>query len=173
MWRKSPLIGLCLIVFMLGIVVPPANAKDNFIYKAGGKITNYDNAPSCEIVSGEWSVTVTNDGVVCFRAFYIEKNLDAIVENSPVGSHDQFWLKNTDYSNVQIIGDALVFKCGLNGLNITKLWTKMDGTKEWTYLGGGRPYIIIDSEGFWLDRNPFGVLQVWDILGTTNYINIK
>ena len=170
MWRKSPLIALCVVVFMLVIVVPPANAKDNFIYKAGGKLTSYGNAPSCEIVSGEWSVTVTNEGVVCFRAVYIEKNLDAIEEKSPVGSHDQFWLKNTDYSNVQIIGDALIFRCGLN---ITKLWTKMDWTKEWTYLAGGRPKIIIDSEGFWLDRGPFGVLQVWDILGTTNHINIK
>ncbi|VVB60243.1 Uncharacterised protein [uncultured archaeon] len=171
MWRKSNLIALCLIVFIIGIVIPPANACYNFNYMADGKLTGYGNAPSAKIVSGYWSVTVTKEGVVSFRAFYVEKNLDAIVENSPVGSYDQLWYKNTDYSDVQITGNTLVFRCHLN---ITKLWTKMDWTKEWVYLpAGGNPYIIIDSKGFWLDRAPFGVVQGWDILGTTNHIKIK
>jgi hypothetical protein len=88
-----------------------------------------------------------------------------------VGSYDQLWYKNTDYSVVQITGNTLVFRCHLN---ITKLWTKMDWTREWVYLPAGEnPYIIINSEGFWLDRSPFRTVQGWDILGTTNHIKIK
>ena len=114
-------------------------------------------------------MTVIEYEVVDFRVFYVERNLMEIVEDSPVGSYDQFWHTLTWFGNVQIVEDTLTFDCTMH---ITKLWTKMDGTKEWYSWESALLHITVGSEGFLLDRPLIDptLYQYFDVLGNTSYL---
>lgn len=165
--RKSSLVVLSLVVLLTSLVVLPVSAA-KATYKAGGKVTAYADAWSSEIVSGHWSVTV-EDGVVDFKVFYVERNLDWTVEDSPDGSIDLFWHTLTWASTPSINDDALTFSCTMT---ITKLKTMMDGSKEWVIWDTAELYVTIDEDGMWLDRPPFPSSpgQDFDVLGVTNHL---
>jgi len=168
--RKSLIVVLGLVMLFASTALLPAYAAKK-TYKAGGIVTNYGNAWTSEIVSGHWSVTVVGNEITDFKLFYIEENLPdgESVENSPAGSRDNFWYTLTSADNVKIDKGVLTFDCIMH---IDKLWTKMDGTKEWYRWESAVFHIRVDSDEFVLDRPPFegSPEQDFDVYGVTNHL---
>ncbi len=106
-----------LLLSVLG--VRPALAKNNVIYRANGKLEEYSpGSPAAEVVDGRWSVKV-KEGVVDFKAFYREMNLDPDVEQSPEGTIDHFWIYLVEADTVEIADDT----CTITGdFKVIKKW---------------------------------------------------
>jgi len=92
MKKKTILLLTCILMLTMLSVLPVYAKKGSVVYKAKGKLVTYELPhPASEVVNGRWSVKVKN-GEVDFKAFYRERNLDEVVEQSPVGSIDCFWI---------------------------------------------------------------------------------
>ena len=102
------------------------------------------------------------------KLFYVELNLDE-VENSPVGTRDEFWFTTLQSVDTPVIdtNGVLTFNCVFE---VRKLWTQMDGTKMWrVFTMDGA--VTVSEDGLHIDLYYYTPIpQDFDILGVTNHI---
>ena len=167
--RTRALIVATALILAIAIIVP-VSAKKPTRLEASGTIDGYVDAWSARIVSGHWSVTV-KEGVLQYKAFYHEMNLDEIEENSTVGSVDIFTHTFTsDPYDYEVKSNVLTFS---GTIERWKVWSKVDGMTE-PVLANQLVSITITKDTFYLDDGPLGPVpsvdgQVWDRYGKTNY----
>lgn len=170
--KRNYLLALGLVV-ILTMLVLPASAKKENTYSAQGKLTDYEGAWTSRIVSGTWSVTVIDGQVVEFSIHYVEENLSSgEPENSPVGSKDIFWNDLTWASTPDISADkVLTFDC--TG-RVTKLWSTMDGGKEWVTWNSDPNiwHVTVGPDGILIEK-PSSYGENWNTLGTTTKIKMS
>ena len=118
---------LVLSIFAIPVYAEPVD------YKANGKLVEYGVAdPNCEVINGRWSIVVKGEDDVVFKAFYRERNLVEEVENSPVGSIDEFWISLIDIDTVDIDYDTGA--CTITGdFNIKKKWWILPDNPDYPY----------------------------------------
>lgn len=167
--RTRALIVATVLILAIAIIVP-VSAKKPTRLEASGTIDGYVDAWSAMIVSGHWSVTV-KEGVLQYKAFYHELNLDKIEENSLVGSVDIFTHTFTsDPDDYELKNNVLTFS---GTIERWKVWSKVDGTTE-PLLANQLVSITITKDTFFLDSSPQGPGpgpggNDWDRYGKTNY----
>ena len=166
--RTRSLIVAAVLILAISIILP-VSAKKTTSYKASGTIDSYADTWSSVIVGGHWSVTI-NKGVLQYTAMYHELNLDATIENSPVGSVDIFThIFTTDNpDDYELKGNILTFSCTMQ---VWKVWTNPDWETE-VVSWYRDDTITITPTTFYLDTNPPGSVpgaggQDWDRIGTT------
>lgn len=157
-------------LFFSALVSLPIYAK-NPSFMARGTIDAYMDVWSSEIVMGSWRVKL-EDGNIEYEAIYVERNLDEDIEDSPMDSTDTFWHSFTA-EGYELEGDNLQF---WGTLHVEKLWSKMDGSKEFVSWDSYPVRITLDSKSFYLDVQPLGpglgwYDQDWDRAGRTVEIN--
>lgn len=159
--RKIKLATTCLLLASM-FMLPVSAKKPGLRYGANGKLENYVDAWSAEIVNGHWHVKV-KDGDLEFRAYHRERNLDEI-ENSPIGSVDHFWLSLTNVGSFVIDEDTLTIECTIH---VDKLWWNIDtGLPEWVEWEYSGVVITVNSESIYIDSPQLGD-QDWDRVGPT------
>jgi hypothetical protein len=130
MKRKGLLILTTIIVSAVFLsIYTIAKQPSNWEYYAYGHITNYQEAYSAEIKSGFWNLKVLGKEV-WLNIYYLEKNLDSDVENSPEDSTDMFEMSVNGkpffiYEDVGL-GKLYVFA----KFQVKKTWATFDGTYE-------------------------------------------
>ena len=124
---------------MLSFIAVPVYAK-RFDYMAYGKLVDYGvESDAHEVINGHWYIRVNGDNVR-FRAYYRERNLDATVENSPVGSIDHFWISLVELDNIDIDYDT--GECTLSGIfKSRKLWAILPSHEAWP-----RRYVFLNPQ---------------------------
>lgn len=163
--RKSIVFAVGFILFLTAVAVPVNAEKKTF--SAGGAVTGYVDTWTSKIIAGTWSVSVRGDDID-FKVFYVEENLDTgYPEYSPIGSHDQFWDEMTWHSAPVITGDTLTFDCIFH---VNKLWSTLDGGKQWYYWDTVIQHITISPQGLYIDKPLGDDGQDWDTVGTVTHI---
>jgi len=166
--KRKMLLVLAGLLIVSMLVISPVLAEDDVIYRANGKLEQYADAWSSEIVNGRWNVEINEtdfDLTVKFFAFYRELNIDEAIENSPAGTIDTFKLTLVNYDSVEIIDDA----CTISGATIhfgKKWWNLATGKPErvgWEFFDRE---ITIDESGILIDLEPT-LGQNFDISGPT------
>jgi branched-chain amino acid transport system substrate-binding protein len=97
---------------------------------ASGSVTNYENAYSAKIVKGNWGLSI-DDASVKFTLTYSERNLNSYIEQSPIGSVDNFYVTSYGETLVSQTRGFTVIRCMLH---FQKDWAKMDGTRATVYF---------------------------------------
>lgn len=158
--KKKSLIILLLAISITTISILPISAKRPIDFSASGTIDTYYEIDSCQIIGGSWSIKTTKNQVL-FEAIYLEENLDAEIENSPVGSIDKFELKLVKVGFSYWEDDTFTV---VGIVRYKKEWQMMDGTtKTVIWLTGSG--IEVTPTGIRIAHEPD--LMPGDKLGTT------
>lgn len=166
--RRLIYVVACAICALIVLAMPAHAVKPT--YTARGTIETYVDVWSSEITWGRWNVEL-RDGEIDYQAKFIEKNLDAEIEDSPVGSTDTFWHSFTT-EGYSLEGDTIRF---WGTLHVEKLWSRLDGGTEKVSWDINPVVITVDPLSFYLDvpppeAGPGWFDQDWDRVGTTEEI---
>lgn len=120
------------LILMFAVSVFPVSAKSSVDYRANGKLEVYGVVqPGAEVINGHWRVKV-KDGKVDFAAYYRERNLDQAIEQSPVGTIDEFWIYLTNLDSVDI--DQSTGECTIKGtFYVKKKWWILPDNPDYPY----------------------------------------
>ena len=126
MKKRSGLFMACLllpsVLLAISVTAKQETPWENYAY---GTLEKYDDAWSARVVHGFWNLKVTGEKV-WFNGYYLEENLDADVEGSPVGSTDVFeWILHGKPIMMMRVGDTLYIAAKVL---IKKSWAQFDGT---------------------------------------------
>lgn len=123
--RKTKSILFVVIIIASLFTVVPVAAKGKLEYKANGKITHYlPEVTSSMVLRGRWDLKIMN-GVVDFKGYYHELNVEEDIEQSPAGTVDHFKLSFTDLYRYMIYDDGSV-----------EVWGTIHYDKKYWYIEG-------------------------------------
>jgi hypothetical protein len=136
---------------LIGIYVT-AKQPTIWDYYAYGDILDYQEAPSAEIKSGFWNLKVSGKKV-WLNAYYLEKNLDENIEDSPDNSVDTFEWSVVGKPFFIYVDEPKLYV--FTKLEVKKSWATFDGTYEPMTWHTYRMLIIdFDSELVLFDSYP-------------------